>query len=515
MAISVIILLLSLVILIFFVPRSRYALPFFLMASGICVSLIAVLQQNFNFTNYSPPDLLLMRRIDMALYHFIGGFRVSIIAMQGIRLLGMVLYQYGVFTLTYRICQNIITDQPAQRPRPRRALLSVMAIAPVVTALFYSSFFAYRLFLYSHVLSPSARAVFASVIHAANAVMHALLLLYIFVPFVLAAYAYHKKKLSCFVDTVITLLSLLGTFNFIFYYFFFTGPFDMNAQHALKAGFWYFSEFSQLSSSHFIVLPLVTLLTTVSMILNKNRVFDTELISTYRSKALGKNIEELNKNLKEVFHSEKNLMFSLNILSREIKQLYGTPEGYEKLLHLEELTHSRIESITRALKRICELHITPSSIDLREVADEAVKGLDIPPSIELQKRYCASPALCSIDTYHTSSAIANLISNSIDELMLSERTPKTIRLSIQASREWVCLKVRDNGGGIERRAIKQVIMPFFTTKPKLENWGIGLPYVYRVVSAQLGQMRIRSSTRAPDTYTEIDIMLPKDRRRKK
>ena len=42
--------------------------------------------------------------------------------------------------------------------------------------------------------------------------------------------------------------------------------------------------------------------------------------------------------------------------------------------------------------------------------------------------------------------------------------------------------------------------------------GIGLPYAFRVVNAQLGQMRILSSDQADRSYTQVDILLPRERK---
>ena len=55
------------------------------------------------------------------------------------------------------------------------------------------------------------------------------------------------------------------------------------------------------------------------------------------------------------------------------------------------------------------------------------------------------------------------------------------------------------------------MMPFVSTKSKNSNWGIGLPYAFRVVNAQLGQMRILSSDQEGRSYTQVDILLPRER----
>ena len=88
---------------------------------------------------------------------------------------------------------------------------------------------------------------------------------------------------------------------------------------------------------------------------------------------------------------------------------------------------------------------------------------------------------------------------------------KVLSVSVEASKAWVSLSIRDNGPGIPKQELRRVMMPFVSTKSKTSNWGIGLPYAFRVVNAQLGQMRILSSDQAGRSYTQVDILLPRER----
>jgi signal transduction histidine kinase len=100
----------------------------------------------------------------------------------------------------------------------------------------------------------------------------------------------------------------------------------------------------------------------------------------------------------------------------------------------------------------------------------------------------------------------------VDALQLSGREDKVISVSVDASRAWVSLSIRDNGPGIPREELRRVMMPFVSTKSKTSNWGIGLPYAFRVINAQLGQMRIQSSDQEGKSYTQVDILLPRERK---
>ena len=99
----------------------------------------------------------------------------------------------------------------------------------------------------------------------------------------------------------------------------------------------------------------------------------------------------------------------------------------------------------------------------------------------------------------------------MDALQLCKRDDKVISVTVNASRAWVSLSIRDNGPGIPKQELRRVMMPFVSTKSKTSNWGIGLPYAFRVVNAQLGQMRIQSSDQEDKSYTQVDILLPRER----
>lgn len=144
--------------------------------------------------------------------------------------------------------------------------------------------------------------------------------------------------------------------------------------------------------------------------------------------------------------------------------------------------------------------------------DEAIAGLTVPGEIRIEKHYCDYPVRCVVDEYHhTRSALKNIIVNSIEALQLSQAADKCICVTLDASREWVSLSIRDNGPSIARREVRRVLLPFVSTKSKTANWGISLPYVFRIVNAQLGQMRIRSSDLPDRHYTQVDIPLPRER----
>ena len=185
--------------------------------------------------------------------------------------------------------------------------------------------------------------------------------------------------------------------------------------------------------------------------------------------------------------------------------------GLEKLDRLTEIAKDRMEMITSSLNRIRELHLHATPTDMRTLVSQALDTLALPEGIRCERHFCDEPVRCMVDEYHTRNALKNIFVNAVDALQLCKREDKVISVTVNASRAWVSLSIRDNGPGIPKQELRRVMMPFVSTKSKTSNWGIGLPYAFRVVNAQLGQMRIQSSDQEDKSYTQVDILLPRER----
>ena len=107
--------------------------------------------------------------------------------------------------------------------------------------------------------------------------------------------------------------------------------------------------------------------------------------------------------------------------------------------------------------------------------------------------------------YHMTHVIINLIVNSIDALNKYNTDNAYIEITIDTSNDWIYLSIKDNGYGIPKHIQKKIFNPYFSTKPKQNNWGMGLSYAFRVVSSHYGFLRIKSK---PNEFTNAEILLP-------
>lgn len=69
----------------------------------------------------------------------------------------------------------------------------------------------------------------------------------------------------------------------------------------------------------------------------------------------------------------------------------------------------------------------------------------------------------------------------------------------------VVLGVRDNGIGMSHKVLKEIFIPFFTTKDVNEGTGLGLPVVHGIVTAHGGSIQVDS---APERGAFFQVELP-------
>lgn len=119
-----------------------------------------------------------------------------------------------------------------------------------------------------------------------------------------------------------------------------------------------------------------------------------------------------------------------------------------------------------------------------------------------------------IDKVHFEQIIINLVVNARDAMpgggqltILTENKSKIVpSLSTEAANpQFVVLRIRDTGIGMDEATRLHAFEPFFTTKDRDRGTGLGLATVYGIVQQSGGEIDIQSK---PGEGTEISIFLP-------
>ena len=161
----------------------------------------------------------------------------------------------------------------------------------------------------------------------------------------------------------------------------------------------------------------------------------------------------------------------------------------------------------------------PDRLDLNQAVDNVQTMLRrlIGEDIELRAVLPADVAPVWADAGQVEQIIFNLAANARDAMpnggVLSIETGNVHldgahpgRLVDVRPGEYVMLRVRDTGVGMDEAVQANVFEPFFTTKPAGQGTGLGLATVFGIVQHSGGQLNLTS---APGEGTTIDIYLPR------
>jgi len=160
-----------------------------------------------------------------------------------------------------------------------------------------------------------------------------------------------------------------------------------------------------------------------------------------------------------------------------------------------------------------------ANLDLNQVVDQMTRMLRriLGEDIEMQLHYFAQPVFVRADAGMLEQVLLNLVVNSRDampnggRLAIETAVVEIDRAAVAQHPQWregafVCLSVRDTGGGIPADLLPRIFEPFFTTKDVGKGTGLGLATVYGIVEQHNGWVSVDSESGKGTTFR---IYLPR------
>ncbi len=111
-----------------------------------------------------------------------------------------------------------------------------------------------------------------------------------------------------------------------------------------------------------------------------------------------------------------------------------------------------------------------------------------------------------LDPIRIEQVLLNLFNNAIEAMPGGGvLTVSTTLKTDQTDEDWLVIRVRDTGTGIEEEHLAQLFDPFFTTKEVGEGTGLGLSVSYGLIQEHRGRIEVSSQ---PGKGSEFQIYLP-------
>jgi signal transduction histidine kinase len=166
-----------------------------------------------------------------------------------------------------------------------------------------------------------------------------------------------------------------------------------------------------------------------------------------------------------------DILFSLKTIQKRSESLLDFVENYRKLTRVPKpaLQQVQLRSWLSSIENLMREELIRESISLNIALGEENQTLNIDPALIEQ-------------------VLINLLRNSIHAL--EGRPHKRIEIKLYDDESATIIEVSDNGKGIPEKEIKDIFIPFFSTKK--DGSGIGLSLSKQIMSLHNGRIRVRS-----------------------
>lgn len=204
-------------------------------------------------------------------------------------------------------------------------------------------------------------------------------------------------------------------------------------------------------------------------------------------------------------HSIKNELAKIDLLVNQLKDKVSPNENsYENIDLVLNSTHHVLDLSTRIQNRLNIMEIKETEFWLGQIIDVTINLLQPYLSeVNVKISYEFDVKIYG-DVVHIQESFLNIIKNSIEAM----DGRGEILIKIYKTRKYCCIEFIDNGKGIGKSELFRVLDPFYSTKGKAGNYGLGLTYCYNVMEKHGGNILIKSKI---NQGTTITLSLPTKR----
>ena len=514
MSLTIVAMLLFSLALLFVDNKNKYSYFFILMMSGMALAMMSIIVEIAKNSNYLLPPGYIFRNVENMIYYQINRIlRIPLSTLLIIRNSGVTIYLSAMILFVSSFNKSIASDDEKRGFRRHIVVRNFLPVYPVFYFIFYHPESAYRIYVHGKQLSGTQMNNWFSILEIMDIAAIVLAALYLVYPIVYLLLNQLRNGITFFAEQLLGLAVSLALLNCLFFYMFFLGTFRLSAASVIRSGLWRYSFLERIPQFYITMLPFLMLLIECIILYIIIRFRATDFINALKSRMMRKNIGALYQNQRDILHSNKNQMFRLKLLADEALTHYGQDTGKEKLEEIRNLCEGNMETISRTLDYIKVFTIHTVSNDFVQVVENALRIAAVPEEIEVIKDYRQPSISGYFDEYHIEQSLVDLIINAVDAIQSKYGGAAQIRITVNASVNWIYCMITDTGCGIPRKMLKRIFDPYVSTKSKQNNWGMGLAYVQRIVKAHYGQIRFRSNPAKSETVAEI--LLPRSLRNRK
>ncbi|WP_201008126.1 sensor histidine kinase [Paenibacillus glycanilyticus] len=191
-------------------------------------------------------------------------------------------------------------------------------------------------------------------------------------------------------------------------------------------------------------------------------------------------------------HSIKNEIGKIALSSDNLKRELAdrSPDSLSHLAIITSASEHMLGMVNRIHSQMRDIVLVEKPFKLDELVQSCLakhKGLFEQKEIHVREDYDCRPIAIG-DPVHLSEAIGNALINAAEAMDAGG----SLAIRLDREKKSVRLTIKDDGKGIPADQLDRVFEPFFSTKNRSSNFGLGLSYVYNVMKKSGGSVDVLS-----------------------
>lgn len=202
----------------------------------------------------------------------------------------------------------------------------------------------------------------------------------------------------------------------------------------------------------------------------------------------------------------------LNVVSGRANLIASGKLSAEEICQSAQTIKSEADRMALIIRQLLDFsRQTPQPhrpLDLRDVVAstcELLQPLADKASVKIVRNDDQQPCGINGDRAQIQQVLTNLLTNAIQAMPDGGNVQVSVERQAADDGDRVCVRVTDEGEGIQQADIQRVFEPFYTTKDVGQGTGLGLSIAYGIVKEHGGEIEVQSQ---PDTCTTFVVSFP-------
>jgi len=217
---------------------------------------------------------------------------------------------------------------------------------------------------------------------------------------------------------------------------------------------------------------------------------------------INKSIDTASLGVRAFTHAVKNHLLAVRSEAEYLQEKHAgdSDTAYSLNLMLQSCS-AAMESINDAVHKLksIELNLQPCPLDAPvNQAVSRIRQAEHTVTVTVAGQRGPDIPLAYMDAQHMAETVYNILENAVESLAGTENGRISIQLGLQES--WGMIAISDNGPGMPEEHLDMIFAPFFSTKPSINNWGIGLSYCHKIVTGHDGKISVESELGRGTTF---------------